>query len=301
MFFENLKNLTKWILGIFFIFTGGILLLPPINNLIKSKYGHLKFVEKTNDWGRFIIVFVISTFILNLFSPSSTIQQAKPKSATPTVYAGTPSNKSEQINKNIDKLAKALDIDKGKSNEIYKILAECGAKDITYIEKMQDTDLPSYFIAVSNANNPVRLGLTAQNTVDMVIYDSWILYEKGKLQDNLQNYTISEDDLKTLKLLTMQNLRSYITYPNTAKFGSDWQATALDGSYNLSSKVKYKNALNQKQESKFNVQFTKTSNGFKMTTLSIDGQSVLKEQSQTKKLTAKDKKEVKEIEKLMGM
>ncbi|MEI8129720.1 MAG: hypothetical protein WCG95_08925, partial [bacterium] len=203
-------------------------------------------------------------------------------------------------NKNTKKLSKELKISREQSASIYKILAECGVKDIEYIEKMDGNDVRGYFVHISNANNPVRLGLFANNKVDMVIYDAWVLYEDGKLKDNLNNYAIPAQDLLSLKVTSMQEIRKYLTYPQSAKFNDDWSTTKDGNGFILSSKVKYKTDFGQELKAPFTVQFTKNKNGFKAVFVSIDNAVMLKEDAPQKQLSEKDKQEVKELERLMG-
>lgn len=299
MFFNYLKILTKWSLGIFFICLGGIFLLPPINSLINSNLSRFKVVEKTNDWGRFFIAFVISVFLINIFAPSRQIKTNNTQNSA--VGTAPTENISYLNNKNSNKLAKDLKLSKEQSAKIYRILANCGVNDIDYIEKMDGTDLTGYFVHISNANNPVRLGLTANKDIDMVIYDAWVLYEDGVQKANLNDYAISSEDMLTLRVASMQNVRKYLTKPETAKFDDDWKATKLDNAFNLSSTVKYKNDLNQELKSSFTIQFEKEKGSLKMILLNIDNQIVFKEETPQKTLSKKDKKEVKEIEKLMGI
>lgn len=295
------KNLIKWTLGIFFIFLGGIFLIPPINDFIKSKWGHLKIIAITNDWGRFLIVLILSSFILNNTNPQPQTQQANNQNNIESAAMTTSEKNIRSNNENIKKLAKAINIKDSKASEIYKILSDCGVKDITYIEKMDGNDVRGYFVHVSNANNPVRLGILANDKVDMVIYDSWILYEEGAQKDNLNNYAISSDDMHSLKLASMQKVREYLIHPETAKFNSDWTGTKLDNEFNLSSKVKYKNDLGAEHESPFTAQFKKENGALKITFLSIDDEICIKKVTPQKQLSKKDKEDVKELERLMGM
>lgn len=79
----------------------------------------------------------------------------------------------------------------------------------------------------------------------------------------------------TLQGLAEKEIKKHLNYPNTASFGMlDWGVGRSDDNYKIIGKVTAKNAFGVEENAYFSVWFKKTSSGFSVQSVALDGKTI---------------------------
>lgn len=120
--------------------------------------------------------------------------------------------------------AKFIDVTTDESKVIDDILIQCGitsAKSITHDELLDNAHIEGetgYRIAISDSVDNIILYLSADNTVTMIRYADYDLYNNDSVIATLDDYTVSKDELDKYQYLCQEKVKEVLKSPSTAKF-----------------------------------------------------------------------------------
>lgn len=298
------------LLGQYF-FLLGLCLMPKIRNLINTKMSDIlvvidkkhngersitKGIDKKIGIIKFTVFFIAFIFIIvSIPQPenSNFIQNNKIQNQE------IRENKYLE-NKNTKKISKALNINIIEASDIYKILVNCGINEIHWIEKIEDiTD--AYYIHIENIVEPLKISLKDKK-LEYVFYGTWILYDNGKYDGKLSDYSITIDEKIVLIRLSKENININLKYPQNSKYNENsWNITRNDNDYSVSCSVDAPNTFGMPVTHQFFLIYKKENEKFTITSMECDGKYLIKSQETLQKLTEKDKKAIDEINKALGL
>lgn len=298
------------LLGQYF-FLLGLCLMPKIRNLINNKISDIlevfekkhnrersftKGIDKKIGIIKFTVFFIAFIFIVvsipqpenSNFIQDNTIQNQEMRQ-----------NKYLE-NRNTKKISKALNINIIEASDIYKILVNCGVNEIYWIEKIEDiTD--AYYIHIENIVEPLKISLK-DNKLEYVFYGTWSLYDNGKYDGKLSDYSITIDEKFALIKLSKENININLKYPQNSKYNENsWNITRIDNDYSVSCSVEATNTFGMHVTHQFFLTYKKENEKFTITSMKCDGKYLIKSQETSQKLTEKDKKAIGEINKALGL
>ena len=298
------------LLGQYF-FLLGLCLIPKIRNLINNKITDIlgvfdkkhngersftKGIDKKIGIIKFTVFFMAFIFIVvsipqpenSNFIQDNTIQNQEMRQ-----------NKYLE-NRNTKKISKALNINIIEASDIYKILVNCGVNEIYWIEKIEDiTD--AYYIHIENFVEPLKISLK-DNKLEYVFYGTWSLYDNGKYDGKLSDYSITIDEKFALIKLSKENININLKYPQNSKYNENsWNITRNDNDYSVSCSVDAPNTFGIHVTHQFFLTYKKENEKFTITSMECDGKYLITSQETPQKLTEKDKKAINEISKALGL
>lgn len=301
---------TRYI-GIFF-FILGFSLIPSIRKFINDKLTVVfrvllkeQNIETTSNKriktliGTSKFVFFFIAFILIVNSIPAPKQSVNYTNYTPQKQEIKENNYLN--NKKTKKLAKATKLDKKLASKAYEILVNCGVDEISWIEQIKDMD-DAYFIHLENISEPIKVSFK-DNEVEYVFFDTWNLYNNGKYDGKLSEYSVTIDENMLLKSISRDNIEANLQYPKNVKYEENsWRITKLNDEYGVSCNIEAPNAFGMYSTYRFFLSYKKVNNTFEVTQIEANGEKVYQRKvnySNTKKLSSEDKKSVDEINKAL--
>lgn len=298
------------LLGQYF-FVLGLCLIPKIKKLINNKIAEiLSVLDKNNNseksitkgLGKKIGIIKFTVFFMAFIFIVASLPQ--PENSNITQNNATQNQEITQNkyidNKNTKKISKALNINRMEASNIYEILLNCGVDKIHWIEKIEDIE-NAYFIHLENIIEPLKISLK-DNKLEYVFYGTWNLYNNGKYDGNLSDYSITLDEKFALKRLSKENINANLKYPQNSKYNENsWNITRMDNEYGISCSVDAPNTFGMLVTHQFFLTYKKENEKFILTSMKSDENNIIKTKQIQSKITPEDKKSIKELNKALGL
>ena len=128
------------------------------------------------------------------------------------------------------------------------------------------------------------------------------MYDNGKYDGKLSDYSITIDEKFALIKLSKENININLKYPQNSKYNENsWNITRIDNDYSVSCSVEATNTFGMHVTHQFFLTYKKENEKFTITSMKCDGKYLIKSQETSQKLTEKDKKAIGEINKALGL
>ena len=203
-------------------------------------------------------------------------------------------------NKNVEQISKTMNINKIEASNIYKILINCGVNEIHWIEKIENIE-NAYFIHLENIVEPVKISLK-NNEAEYILYGTWTLYNNGKYEGNLSDYSVTIDENMLLRKITKENINANLKYAQISKYNENsWNITRLNNDYNISCSIDTKNNFGMIVPHQFFLTYKKENGNFILDSMKCDEKYLIEPNNIVPKLTTEDKKSIDEINKSLGL